>query len=71
LATRGVGYRYIGYDRTGRRRTVKYTEPEYAPLPGQPTPYPPGSGGKIREMIRRAERREQLFHPGDARWEDL
>ena len=34
-------------------------------LPHEPTDAPPGSEQKIRIMIERAARREQLFHPLD------
>jgi hypothetical protein len=34
-------------------------------LPKEPTDAPPGSEQKIRVMIERAARREQLFHPLD------
>lgn len=36
-------------------------------LPAEPTPFPPGSEGKIAAMRERFLRRESLFHPGDAR----
>lgn len=36
-----------------------------AVLPGEPTDALPGSEKKIRVMIERADRREQLFHPED------
>src|SRR5262245_2810000 len=36
-----------------------------AVLPGEPTEAVPGSEKKIRVMMERANRREQLFHPSD------
>lgn len=36
-------------------------------LPGAPTEAPPGSEQKIRIMMERATRREELFHPLDGR----
>jgi len=36
-----------------------------AVLPGEPTEAVPGSEKKIRVMMERASRREQLFHPED------
>lgn len=36
-------------------------------LPGAPTEAPPGSEQKIRIMMERASRREELFHPQDGR----
>lgn len=36
-----------------------------ASMPGEPTDALPGSEQKIRVLIERAARREQLFHPDD------
>lgn len=42
-----------------------------APYPETPTTCMPGSPGKVEVMIARAERREKLFHPKDARDPEL
>lgn len=44
-------------------------EPE-RPLPDRPTHHLPGTPGKIAVMRRRAAKRQQLFHPDDARLDD-
>jgi hypothetical protein len=35
-----------------------------------PTPFPPGSPGKVLELCRRYEARLPLWHPNDARFRD-
>jgi hypothetical protein len=35
------------------------------PFPDRPTTHPPGSVGKLREMMLRAEARVSLWHPDD------
>jgi hypothetical protein len=62
--TPGVRDLYPSTSKYARRGTGNFARP--APLPEQPTPWPPRTPEKLTEMARRAERGEQLFHPGDA-----
>ena len=56
--------RYASSRPTGRGHGVGVKN---APLPQWPTVAQPGTEAKILAMIERACRREQLFHPDDAR----
>jgi hypothetical protein len=54
-----------------RRRAHPHDTVRPAPLAPDPTDMPPLSLGKVLVLAERARLRQQLFHPGDARLEDV
>lgn len=66
-------YRLCGecWDERGQHKR-KDAEPDtpavLAPLASEPTCYAPGTPGKVSVIEERGKRKEQLFHPCDARY---
>lgn len=59
----GVREKYQPISTHGRRGVRNFDGP--APLPPWPTPALPGTAEKVAVLEQRAERGEELFHPGD------
>jgi hypothetical protein len=55
---------YPSTSKYARRGVGNFTGP--APLPAEPTAYPPGSPQKLAVMAQRARLKQALWHPDDA-----